>query len=361
MLNNRILYIFVCTLLCLSSVIVKAQSVTVDARIDSIQRFIGEQAHIKLEVSCGTNQKLQMPLFSDTLITGVEIIDIAKADTQYLNNKERMMVTQEYTITSFDSASYYIPPFEVLVDGQKYNSQSLALMVYPMPLDEENPEAIFPPKDIMQMPLAWDDWKPVAWKFPLLAIIIVVAFYLIVRYRDNKPIIRKVKVEPKLPPHEQALQEIDRIKTEKSWQKGDPKGYYTDLTDVIRVYIYGRFGFNAMERTSSEIIDYLKDTKDKDGLEDLKLLFQTADLVKFAKYAPLLNENDMNLMSAIEFINQTKVEPDPNEKPVPEEITIEEKRSRRTKIALLVGITLLIVLALIVTYLLGSDVYNLFF
>ena len=211
------------------------------------------------------------------------------------------------------------------------------------------------------MPLAWDDWKPVAWKFPLLAIIIVVAFYLIVRYRDNKPIIRKVKVEPKLPPHEQALQEIDRIKTEKSWQKGDPKGYYTDLTDVIRVYIYGRFGFNAMERTSSEIIDYLKDTKDKDGLEDLKLLFQTADLVKFAKYAPLLNENDMNLMSAIEFINQTKVEPDPNEKPAPEEITIEEKRSRRTKIALLVGITLLIVLALIVTYLLGSDVYNLFF
>ena len=84
-------------------------------------------------------------------------------------------------------------------------------------------------------------------------------------------------------------------------------------------------------------------------------------LTKFAKYAPLLNENDMNLMSAIEFINQTKVEPDPNEKPAPEEITIEEKRSRRTKIALLVGITLLIVLALIVTYLLGSDVYNLFF
>lgn len=35
----------------------------------------------------------------------------------------------------------------------------------------------------------------------------------------------------------------------------------------------------------------------------------TADLVKFAKYSTLINENDMNLVNAIEFINQTKQEP----------------------------------------------------
>jgi hypothetical protein len=335
--------------------------VTVDAHIDSIQRFIGEQAHIKLEVSSGTNQKLQMPLFSDTLITGVEIIDIAKADTQYLNNKERMMVTQEYTITSFDSASYYIPPFEVLVDGQKYNSQSLALMVYPMPLDEENPEAIFPPKDIMQMPLAWEDWKPVAWKFPLLAIIIVVAFYLIVRYRDNKPIIRKVKVEPKLPPHEQALQEIDRIKTEKIWQKGDPKGYYTDLTDVIRVYIYGRFGFNAMEMTSDEIIEKLNEQSDKEWIGELRELFQMSDLVKFAKYKPLINENDMNLINAIEFINKTKVEVTAPAEPVTQEIVVKEGRSKQEKVLIISGIVLLCVLGAGALYVAISEIIQLFF
>lgn len=338
-----------------------AQGVTVDASIDSLQRFIGEQARIKLEVSCGAGQKVQLPLFSDTLVTGVEIIHAAPADTQYLNNRERMLVTQEYTVTSFDSASYYIPPFEVMVDGAPHRSQSLALMVYPMPLDEENPEAIFPPKDIMQIPLAWEDWKPVVWKLPLLIIIIVVMVYLIVRYMDNKPIIRKVKVEPKLPPHEQAMHEIARIKEEKSWQKGDPKGYYTELTDVIRVYIHQRFGFNAMEKTSAEIIDYLQESNDKEAIEDLRQLFQTADLVKFAKYAPLLNENDMNLVSAVEFINQTKVEPDPNEKPAPTEITVEEKRSRRTKMLLLGGIVVLAILVVVVIYLVGADLYNLFF
>lgn len=339
----------------------RAQNVTVDASIDSLQRLIGEQARIKLEVSCGTSQKLQMPLFTDTIVTGVEIIEVAKADTQYLNNRERMLVTQEYTVTSFDSASYYLPPFEVMVDGQTYHSQSLALMVYPMETDPENPEAIFGPKEIIPLPLSWDDWKGVTWKLLLLILLAAGVVYLIIRYIDNKPIIRKVKVEPKLPPHQQAMQEIERIKEEKSWQKGDPKPYYTELTDVIRVYIHERFGFNAMEKTSAEIIDYLQESKDKAAIEDLKQLFLTADLVKFAKYAPLLNENDMNLVSAIEFINQTKVEPDPNEKPAPTEITIEEKRSRRAKMALMAGIVVLALSVLTVGFYMGRDVYNLFF
>ena len=65
------------------------------------------------------------------------------------------------------------------------------------------------------------------------------------RFFDNKPIIRKVKVEPKLPPHQLAMQEIERIKNEKVWQKGEPKEYYTELTDALRTYIKDRFGFNA--------------------------------------------------------------------------------------------------------------------
>ena len=75
------------------------------------------------------------------------------------------------------------------------------------------------------------------------------------RFFDNKPIIRKVKVEPKLPPHQLAMQEIERIKNEKVWQKGEPKEYYTELTDALRTYIKDRFGFNALEMTSTEIID----------------------------------------------------------------------------------------------------------
>ena len=58
--------------------------------------------------------------------------------------------------------------------------------------------------------------------------------------------------------------------------------------------------------TSSEIIDQLLEMNDKEAISDLKLLFQTADLVKFAKHNPQMNENDANLINAIDFINETK-------------------------------------------------------
>ena len=77
---------------------VKAQQVTVDASIDSLQLLIGEQAKIKLEVSMDANQKLTLPALRDTIVRGVEILDIAKPDTQMLNDGRRMLIKQEYTI-----------------------------------------------------------------------------------------------------------------------------------------------------------------------------------------------------------------------------------------------------------------------
>ena len=76
--------------------------VTVDAKIDSLQLLIGEQAKITLEVSLDANQKLQMPVVLDTLVRGVEVLDIAKPDTQMLNEGKRMLIEQQYTITSFE-------------------------------------------------------------------------------------------------------------------------------------------------------------------------------------------------------------------------------------------------------------------
>lgn len=348
-------------LLCVMAFSVNAQNVTVDASIDSLQLFIGEQAKIKLEVSYDANQKMILPVFNDTIITGVEVVDVAKPDTQFLNDKKRLLITQEYTVTSFDSALYYLPPFEVLVDDKPYRSKSLALNVLSVPVDTLHPDQFFGPKDIMKPAFAWEDWELVVWLSLLSIPIVILIVYLIVRYNDNKPIIRTIKIEPKLPPHQLAMKEIERIKSEKSWQKGDPKAYYTELTDAIRTYIKDRFGFNALEMTSSEIIDRLLQEKDQKLMDELKLLFQTADLVKFAKHSPLMNENDMNLVNAIDFINQTKVEVNPNVKPQPTEITVEEKRSRRAKIMLLSAIVVLCIAVVGMLVVVVRDIYNLCF
>lgn len=341
---------------------VVAQSVIIDATIDSLQIFIGQQAKITLQATFDADKQAVFPIYPDTLVRGVEVLDIAKPDTQLINNGQRAVVTQIYTITSFDSALYYLPPMEVLVNNKPYYSKALALKVYSVnvPLDPEDPEKFFGPKSVMKAPFAWEDWYVAIAAALLFIPFLLLLIFLIKRIRDNKPIIRKVKIEPKLPAHQVAMKEIERIKTEKIWQNGQSKEYYTELTDALRTYIKERFGFNALEMTSSEIIDKLMEIKDKAAISDLRTLFQTADLVKFAKHNPMMNENDANLINAIDFINETKEKEDENAKPQPTEITVVEKRSLRTK--LLLGIGILILAAILISSIIyiASELYNYF-
>ena len=72
--------------------------------------------------------------------------------------------------------------------------------------------------------------------------------------RERKSLIPFKKEEPKLPPHEQALKELDAIKQQKLWQQGRSKEYYTLITETLRRYMVDRFGINAMEMTSDEIL-----------------------------------------------------------------------------------------------------------
>ena len=336
--------------------------VTVSASIDSLQLYIGEQAKVKLEVSCPTESELVMPLYNDgMLMPGIEIVGEVQADTQYLNKKKQMLVSQEYTITSFDSAFYYIPPFEVLVDSQSYSSNPLALMVYFFPIDTTAVEAIFPIKDVVKVHLTFADLWLMLLAIVLLAGIVVLVVYLVKRYNDDKPILKRVTIAPKLPAHQVALKEMERIREEKSWQRDDVKQYYTELTDTLRTYMEERFGFNAMEMTSDEIIAQLNEQPDKEWIGELRTLFQMSDLVKFAKYKPLINENDMNLITAIDFVNKTKLEEVAPAAPVTQEIVVKEGRSKQERILILCGIIALGLCGASALYVALSRIIHLFF
>ncbi len=346
----------VCLLVATTSL--HAQRVTVDAAIDSLQLWIGEQTKMRLEVSCEPQQKVVMPTFSRELVPGLEILDVAKPDTQWLDNRKRMLLTQELLLTSFDSAIYVIPPLEVMVDEKPYHSNRLALYVLTVDVDTLNPKAFFGFKKIMAPEFQWKDWVVPSCYLLLIALIVGLAIYLFKRYRDNKPIIRVIKVEPKLPPHEQAMQEIAQIKEEKSVQKEDAKPYYTALTDTLRYYMHGRYGFNAMEMTSSEILEQLQREPDVQMFNELRELLTTADLVKFSKLQPLMNEREMGLANVVDFIARTKQEPDPNEKQ-PTEITIEEQRPKWARRLLGTSVLLLAAAAVWLLVLLIRDVYYL--
>ena len=333
---KRIL-LFIC--LCVSALKITAQ-VSVEAVIASIQIFVGQQAHVTLTAHAKENAEVVFPKFKPTeMITpGVEVLGSRELEKKQQDNGfvSRSVV---YTLTSFDDTLYYLPPMIVNIDGQAYKSKSLALKVLTIEVDTTNVEQFFGPKDVQNNPFQWSDWSLSFWLSVVLIVLLALCYYLYLRLRDNKPIISHIKIVKRLLPHQKAMKEIEQIKADKMVASENSKEYYTKLTDTLRKYIEERYGFNAMEMTSSEIIEKLTATQDEKGLSELRHLFLTADLVKFAKYSTLINENDMNLVNAIEFINQTKLENVPVEETIQPQLTEEDQRTQKERRVLKTAIT----------------------
>ena len=323
--------------------------VQVDVKLDSLQMFIGQQMDLTLSVTLDAKQKLVMPDIKkgQELIPDIEVVEVERPDTAVLNDGKRLTVSQAYTITAWDSAFYYLPPMQVMVDGQPYESKSLALKVYTFDVDTLHLDRFFPPNDIMELTFQWEEWRLIVLGGLLLLLMLACIGVLLYHVIHGKPIVRFIRRKKKLPPHQVAMDEIERIKSERKWAEEDSKEYYTLLTDTLRNYIRDRYGFNAMEMTSNEIIDRLIAENNEEALNELREIFRTADLVKFAKWSTLINENDANLVAAVEYVNQTKIEVDPNAKPEPEVIK-ETDQKRLTQIKIMrVAIVVLAVLSLV--------------
>lgn len=293
---------------------VRAQSVSVSAALDSTLMIIGGQMNLTLNVTQSDDIVVEFPLLVDTITKNVVIVEAAKPDTTIQNNM--LNITQIVRITSFDSGLHYIPPivFEYK-KGEltgKQETNSLAIMVV-NPFKSVDPQkGIFDIKQPINTPFTLAELlKYVHWMvaFMLFSALLVLGIHWWLKKRNP---IREMlfKEKPKEPAHVVALRALERIKNEKLWQKGQVKLFYSQLTDTLRVYMEERFSFPAMEQTSPEILKSLKgvDLTDDKLLTKMQKILETADLAKFARYEPLPDENDLCLISALFFVNQTKAE-----------------------------------------------------
>lgn len=302
---------------------------TVEQRIDSLQMLIGQQTILHLKATARKGAKVVMPSFKpqDQIIPGIEVVE-QKGDTSQVGD-DQMVVSRDYTITSFDEKVYAIPALNVKIDGKNFHGNPLALKVLTVPVDTVHPNQFYPPKTVQDNPFLWSEWSFAFWLSLLMIIICGAMLYLRNRLKKNKPIITRIRIIKRVPAHEKALKEINDIKQHHTTSNQETqKEYYTHLTNTLRAYIVSRFGFNAMEMTSSEIIDNLRASGDQKMIDELRMLFSTADLVKFAKYEIPMNENDANLVNAINFIDQTKTNEQTVEEKVAPELTDQDRKTR---------------------------------
>jgi len=324
-IRKYILLSIICSL-SLTSVTAYAQRTSARATVRPSEIMIGGQAIVDLEINTPKDRNIILPVYGDTLISGIEVLRMLKPDTTIAN--EVMTIHQQYVITSFDSLLYFVPHMTVIDGTDTIKTGSFGLKVISPALSDSTMEylgllkaqqtdsidferlQLADIKKNLDPPFVWQDYLQYLWlALIILLVLVLIGFGLYMMLRKKKKGYY-FKPEVILPPHVLALKALDKVKSEKIWQQGQEKEFYTELTDILREYIEKRFGINAFERTSDEILDTIRIFADAESAaESLTQILKLSDLVKFAKYKPLPNENDLSLVNSYLFVNQTKVEP----------------------------------------------------
>lgn len=312
-------YIVIFILLILA--VVSHAQVQVTASVYSTKILIGGRSHYFITVYAPKGTKISFPEFNNKkeIVPDVEVLS-AKSDTADANSKVR--IRRIYTITAWDAKRYTIPPQKVIVGGATKTTGNVTLDVQAVPVDTVKSTPM-PPDDIQKVSFSWGEWVPVILVIVLALILICFVFYLyrILCHKKNGRALKKTRA---LSYYEQAKQDLSEIAANKMLY-AEQKAYYTDVTNVLRKYISQRYNINALEMTSHEILESMKDACD---VSELRAVFNTADLVKFAKYSTDANDMTYNLDSIVHFIDSTKIEEAKDVVEEPKE-NISDTRSRK--------------------------------
>lgn len=228
-----------------------------------------------------------------------QIDSIANADSHRMFVVDKDIMETHYVYGSVDSV--------FVQEGQKVESGDILFTLFE--IEDINDELYNTPFNWAEF---WYDVKAFFSKFWWLILLVIVAgaiiFYVIYRKKHGKSPIPMIKIKPERPAHEIAFEDLERIRNEKIWSRGQVKEYHVQLTDTIRTYIDNRYGIDAEQMTTSEILDMFNAAIpiDSDDKMRLRQMLELADSVKFAKFQPLQGDNDLSLRNAFDFVEHTK-------------------------------------------------------
>jgi hypothetical protein len=284
------------------STIVFAQKPMVKAEIDTTNIRIGEQFQLKISVN-----ETQNVIIPKMQLKGLELVDSMRVDT--LKNS----LIRRYILTGFDSGAFYIPQQQIFIKNQAFLTDSLLVNVATIAVDTTKVKK-FPIKTIKKEPYTFDDFK--TYLYIILAILAIIGFWIywfVIRKRKETEDLPTYRT---LPPYDEALIRLTALDEKLLWQNNKIKEYYSELTEIVRGYIERELQVPALENTTDEVLEIIKDFKSADTLEISKEtmhclndLLRAADLVKFAKSKPLALEIEEDRKDAEYIIGNLKPKP----------------------------------------------------
>ena len=260
-----------------------SQENPVSIQIDTTYIRIGEQIQLKISVNETTN--VVFPTLKLDSLRKVEIVEVLPTDT--LKNR----LEKKYLLTSFDSGNYVIPQQLVLVNYKKFLTDSLMVNVATIKVDTTK-QKMFPIKAIQREPKTFDDYRHLFWWLIPIFVLLAIILYFVFRKKREKEV-PKVYVAP----IQEALQRLKELDEKHLLEQNKIKIYYSELTDIVRTYIEKDINIPALESTTNELIETIQDFNassklgiSKETIQQLKEVLQSADLVKFAKSSPIVEE-----------------------------------------------------------------------
>lgn len=294
-------------------------AIMVKSHLDSTTMMMGSVSPLNIEVVQDKTTKGRFPLFDDLGRNGyvtmlndtIEISAAASPDTIDIGTN-RVQINYHMLVQVFDSGYYSIPGLHYVVGNDTVVSNGLFLKIKPVNVtadDRVSPmTGVSNPEDSSIFDIL-PDWLVKFWWVILLIIAVaVLTIYGVRRYRKQGSLLPP---KPETPPHIEAMERLQRLKNRKLWEHGHEKEYYTLLTDILRLYLERRFGINAMEMTTNQIMSVLADDKSMLGSNSkIRQVLDMADFVKFAKVRPLPDDNVKAFENAVKFVEDTTPKPE---------------------------------------------------
>ena len=283
-----------------------AQQVEVSATVPDESIAVGKPFSLDLMMKVPYGSYVEWNGFvTDTLSEQIDILKrgdlVRTADAD-----SNIIVQQQLTLMTFDTGYIQIPRLQLSTFHSQLSTLTDPIQLYVTTIAVDTTQTFKPLMPPIEQPVSMKEVFP--W---ILGALILVLVGLIVWYfiRHRKPKLDEngepIK-GPVIPPYTKAIGDLENLKQQKLWQVGKVKEYYSSLTDIAREYIEGQFGVNAVEMTTDDIMQEVKELHFDDRLYGkLKNTMELADLVKFAKYNASSLESDNAMSDMTDFVNDS--------------------------------------------------------
>lgn len=282
--------------------------VALSSRVDKSRITIGDLITYTVTVTHDEDVTVTLPGTGANL-GGFEIRDYHVGKPE--KKAGRIVREAEYVISTFFTGEFEIPPLTVYYtlagdsSARPLSTEPIRIMVESVKASEAGD--IRDIKEPEEYP--WNWWWALRWYILGAAVLLLAAAaWFVYRRKKAGRGLLPVRETPPRPPHETALEALERLKAADLPARGEIKQYYIEISEIIRRYIEGRYFVDAMEMTTCEVMTALSGLEIKEpDYHDFGDFLSRCDMVKFAKVIPPQKEITAIMEAACDLVDRTKV------------------------------------------------------